>query len=165
MPDFTRPSYAATVITPDFEIIGQIEPIGPWLDYLNAKDKYTLPVKNARVLPFGTAASNTPDKPVVFVNRLDVCFIYLPDRAAHQTVNMLRNVQPAIAHLGPFVGRGEFHMGMDASLLTFMDDLAGHFFPITNVDLHAKVALPVPLPPKAELLLVSRLHVPVYHPA
>jgi len=164
MPDFVRPSYAATVITSDFEIIGQIEPIGPWLDYLNARDKYTLPVKNARLLPIGAAAGNAPEKPQVFVNRADICFIYLPDRTAHQAVHMLRNVQAAIAHIGPVICRAEFHMGMDANLLTFMDDLPGNFFPITNADLHAKVALPVPLPGKAELLLVNRLHVPVYHP-
>jgi len=165
MPDFVRPSYAATVISPEFQTIGQIEPIGPWLDYLNAKDKYTLPLKNARFMPIGAAAGNTPEKPQVFVNRVDVCFIYLPDRAAHQSVNMLRNVQIAIAHIGPIICRAEFHMGVDATLLTFMDDLAGNFFPVTNADLHAKLALPVPLPNKADLLLVNRLHVQVYHPA
>jgi hypothetical protein len=165
MPDFVRPSYAATVVTSEFEIVGQIEPIGPWLDYLNAKDKYTLPVKNARFLAIGAAAGSAPEKPQVFVNRADICFIYLPDRSSHQTVNMLRNIQAAIAHIGPLICRAEFHMGMDANLLTFMDDLPGNFFPITNADLHAKVALPVPLPNKVELLLVNRLHVPVYHPA
>ena len=61
--------------------------------------------------------------------------------------------------------RAEWHMGVDATLLTFMDDLPGNFFPVTNADLHAKVALPAPLPHKAELLLVNRLHVPIYHAA
>jgi hypothetical protein len=56
-------------------------------------------------------------------------------------------------------------MGMDATLATFIDDLPGNFFPITNADLHAKNTLPAPLPHKVELLLVNRMHVPVYHPA
>ena len=55
MPEFTRPRYDATVITTEFQITGQIEPIGPWLDYLNAKDKYTLPIHNARILAIGTS--------------------------------------------------------------------------------------------------------------
>jgi hypothetical protein len=165
MPEFTRPRWDATVITTEFEITGQIEPLGPWLDYMNAKDKYTLPIQNARILAIGTSAGAAPEKPLVMVSRADVCFIYLPDRNSHQAVHMLRNVQTAIAHIGPVICRGEFHMGMDASLLTFMDDLPGNFFPVTNADLHAKMALPVPLPHKADLLLVSRLHVAVYHPA
>jgi hypothetical protein len=164
MPDFTRPRYTATVVTADFYITGKLEPIGPWLDFLNAKDKYTLPIYDARILLIGAAAGAAPEKPQVYVNRHDICFIHLPDRTAHQNVNMMRNAQFAIAHIGPVVCRGEFHMGADATLLTFMDDLSGNFFPVTNADLHAKVTLPAPLPQKAELLLVSRLHVPVYHP-
>jgi hypothetical protein len=165
MADFSRPRYEATVITTAFEITGQIEPIGPWLDFLNAKDKLTLPVYSARILAIGTSVGPAPEKPQVYVNLHDICFIHLPDRNAHQSVHMLRNVQPAIAHIGPVICRGEWHMGMDATLLTFIDDLPGNFFPITNADLHAKVALPAPLPHKIELMLVNRLHVPVYHPA
>jgi hypothetical protein len=74
-------------------------------------------------------------------------------------------VQTAIAHIGPVICRGEWHMSMDATLATFLDDLAGDFFPVTNADLHAKVALPAPLPPKAELMLVNRQHVSMSHPA
>jgi hypothetical protein len=164
MADFSRPRYEATVITTAFQITGQIEPIGPWLDYLNTKDKHTLPIYNAHILAIGTSVGPAPEKPQVMLSRSDVCLIYLPDRNAHQTVNMLRNVQAAIAHIGPVICRGELHMGADATLITFMDDLAGNFFPITNADLHAKVALPVPLPHKAELILANRLHVAVYHP-
>ncbi len=165
MADFSRPRYDAVVITTAFQITGQLEPIGPWLDFLNAKDKLTLPVYNAHILAIGTSVGPAPEKPQVFVNRSEVCFIYLPDRAAHQSVNMLKNVQIAIAHIGPVICRGEWHMGMDATLATFIDDLPGNFFPITNADVHAKVTLPEPLPHKFEMLLVNRLHVPVYHAA
>ena len=129
MADFSRPRYEATVITTAFQITGQIEPIGPWLDFLNAKDKITLPVYNAHLLAIGTSVGPAPEKPQVFVNRHDICFIYLPDRNSHQTVHMLRNVQTAIAHIGPVICRGEWHMGMDATLATFIDDLPGNFFP------------------------------------
>ena len=165
MADFSRPRYEATVITSTFQITGQIEPIGPWLDFLNTRDKITLPVYNTHVLAIGTSVGPAPEKPQVYVNRHDICFIYLPDRNSHQTVHMLRNVQTAIAHIGPVICRGEWHMGMDATLATFIDDLPGNFFPVTNADLHAKVTLPVALPHKAELILVNRLHVSVYHPA
>jgi hypothetical protein len=165
MADLSRPRYGATVVTTAFQITGQIEPIGPWLDFLNAKDKFTLPVHNAHVLAIGASAGPAPEKPQIFVNRHEVCFIYLPDPNSHQTVHMLRNIQTAIAHIGPVICRGEWHMGMDATLATVIDDLPGNFFPVTNADLHAKVTLPTPLPHKAELILVNRSHVSVYHPA
>ena len=165
MADFSRPRFEATVITSSFQITGQIEPIGPWLDFLNARDKITLPVYSAHILAIGTSVGPAPEKPQVLVSRHEVCFIYLPDRSSHQTVNMLRNVQTAIAHIGPIICRGEWHMGVDATLATYLDYLPGNFFPITNADLHAKVILPAPLPHKAELILVNRLHVSVYHAA
>jgi hypothetical protein len=165
MSEYARPRYEALVITPAFQILGQIEPVGTWLDFVNAREKHTLPVYNARLLSIGTSAGSTPEKPQVFVNRDDIGVIYLPDRNSHQSVYMLKNVQTAIAHIGPIICRGEWHMGMDATLATFIDDLPGHFFPITNADLHAKVPLPAPLPQKAELMLVNRLHIAIYHPA
>jgi hypothetical protein len=166
MADFARPRYEATVITTAFQIAGEIEPIGPWLDFLNIRDKIVLPVYNAHMLLMGTPAGSAPQpKPQVYVNRHDVCLIYLPDRSSHQSVHMLRNAQIAIAHIGPVICRGEWHMGVEARLATFVDDLPGDFFAVTNADLHARVALPAPLPHKAEMLLVNRRHLAVYHPA
>lgn len=164
MPDLTRPRFNATVVTTRFEIVGQIEPIGPWLDFLNSRDKHVMPVYNARLLPIGTAAP-APERPVVYVNLAEIYLIHLPDPASHETVHMLKKVQTAICHIGPVICRGECHMGIEATLATYIDDLTGNFFPITNVDLHATVALPAPLPARADLILVNRLHVAVYHPA
>ena len=118
MADFSRPRYEATVITTAFQITGQIEPFGPWLDYLNTRDKIAVPVYNAHILAIGTAVGTAPEKPQVYVNCQDIYLIYLP----------------------------------------------GNFFPITNADLHARVALPAPLPHKADMMLVNRQHVAIYHP-
>ena len=165
MPDFARPRFNATVVVPGFELVGQIEPIGPWLDFLNARDKHTLPMSNTRVLPLGLAPSSTAERPQVFAQRAEVQAIYLPERAASDTIYMLKNVQIAICHCGPLVCRGELHMGVDATLATFMDDLPGNFFPITNVELYSNVAMPAPLPRRAELMLLNRAQVQLYFPA
>ncbi len=165
MADFLRPRYEATVVTTTFQITGQIEPIGPWLDFLNTKGKSVLPVHDAHVLMMGTSVGPVSKKPQVNVNLRDVCFIYLPDRNSHQTVHMLRNVRVAIAHIGPVICRGEWHMGMDATLVTFVDELPGDFFAVTNADMHARVTVPEPLPHKAEMLLVNRQHMAIFYSA
>lgn len=162
---FTRPRFAATVLLPGYQITGQIEPIGPWLDWLNARDKYTLPVQAARVYPLDGAPVATTERAVVHLNRADVRLIHLPERAAGDSVHMLRNAQAAILHLGPVICRGDLHMGADATLATFMDDLPGAFFPVTNAQLFTTTTLPVPLPRQADLILVNRAQVQVYYPA
>ncbi len=165
MADFSRPRYHATLLTPAFEITGQLEPIGPWLDWLASKDKLIVPVYDAHLMPLGAAQAAGAERPQLFVARNDICLIYLPEAASHTTVNMLKHTQLAISHIGPVVCRGEWHLGMDASLATFIDDLPANFFPITHADLHSKVQLPVPLPAKADLVIANRAHVTVYHPA
>jgi hypothetical protein len=163
MSEINRPRFNATVVLPGFEVVGQIEPIGPWIDFLNSKDKHVLPVYTARVLPFGGAAT-APERPQVYVSRTEVLLLHLPDRAAHSTVYMLKNVQSAIAHAGPLVIRGEIHLGVDASLATFVDDLPGNFFPVTNAELFSTQALPVPLPRKADLIFLNRSQLQLYYP-
>jgi hypothetical protein len=163
MPEINRPRFNASLVLPGFEVTGKIEPIGPWIDFLNSKDKHVLPVYTARVLPIGGAAT-TPEHAQVYVSRNDVLLLHLPDRAAHSTVYMLKNVQSAIVHAGPLVIRGEIHLGVDASLATFLDDLPGNFFPVTNAELFSTQALPVPLPRKADLIFLNRAQLQVYYP-
>jgi hypothetical protein len=162
MPEINRPRFNANVVLPGFEVIGQIEPIGPWIDFLNSKDKHVLPMYTARVLPFGGAAT-TPERPQVYVGRQEVLLLHLPDRASHSTVYMLKNVQSAIVHAGPLVIRGEIHLGVDASLATFLDDLPGSFFPVTNAEIFSTQTLPVPLPRKADLIFLNRAQMQLYY--
>ena len=164
MPDINRPRFNATVVLPGFEVIGQIEPIGPWVDFLNSKDKHVLPVYAARVLSAGGAAT-TPERPQVYVGRDEVLLLHLPDRASHSTVHMLKNMQAAILHAGPLIIRGEIHLGVDATLSTYLDDLPGNFFPVTNAELFSTQALPTPLPRKADLIFLNRARLPLYYPA
>jgi hypothetical protein len=163
MSEIKRPRYNATVVLPGFEVVGQIEPIGPWVDFLNSKDKHVLPVLSACVLPFGGAAT-TPERPQIYVSRNDVLLLYLPDRASHSTVHMLKTVLSAILHAGPLIIRGEIHLGVDATLSTYLDDLVGNFFPLTNAELFSTQPLPVPLPRKADLIFLNRTRLQLYYP-
>ena len=161
MPDITRPRFNVQVVLPAFMITGQIEPVGPWLDFLNSRDKYELVIQSARVFPIGAPPAAVPEHPQVCVTRSNVCLIVLLDSAAQQSVNMLKRTLPVISHIGPLVCRGEYHMGADAQLSTYFDDLVGNFFPLTSVDLFPTVAMPPALPRKADLIIANRAQVQV----
>ncbi len=165
MPDVLHPRFNATFILPTFEIIGKIEPLGPWLDFLNNRGKTIITLYGARVMPIGASTPPGPEQPQVHVNGAELCVIHLPDRAAIESVYMLKNVQTAIAHIGPIVCRGEFHVGADKTVARYFDELPGIFFPITNVELFSTVALPVPLPRKADLILANRAHLRLFYTA
>ena len=161
MPDMTRPRFNVQVVTPAFVIAGQMEPVGTWLDFLNSRDKYEIVVQAARVFPIGSAAASVPEHAQVCLTRSNVCLIVLLDSAVQQSVHMLKRTVMAISHIGPIVCRGEYHMGVDAQLSTYFDDLVGNFFPLTDVDLFPAVAMPTSLPRKAELVIANRAQVQV----
>lgn len=56
MAEIMRPRFNVVVVLPTFEMTGAIEPIGPWLDFMNSRDKHVITVYAARVAPIGAAA-------------------------------------------------------------------------------------------------------------
>ncbi len=155
MAQLMRAQFNATIITRTLEIVGQMEAIGPWLDFINERDRHLITMHTARAFPMGSTTA-APEHAQLYVNRSEICLIYLPDRAAHESVFMLKNTQAMICHLGPIVCRGELHLGADKTIATQIDELAHDFFPLTNADLHSTLPLAVPLPPKADLILANR---------
>jgi hypothetical protein len=162
MPD--RPRFDAHILTPTLQVTGQAEPVGPWLDFLNNRDKHTFTVHHARVMSIGVAAAPV-DRPQLFMIRDQVSMIALLGSSARDGITMVRNSVMAIIHIGPIVCRGEIHLGVDTPLAIYFDDLAGNYFPVTNADLHALSPLPVLLPAKVDIALINRSMVQAYYPA
>lgn len=165
MPDVTRPRFNVAIITTAFQVTGQVEPIGPWVVYLNNIDRHTVPVLNARALPIGAVHGSALERPQLYLNRADICLIALLDASAREAVTVMKTSRVAICHLGPLICRSEFHMGAEAQLITFFDDLNGHFFPVTNADVYPLVPLPAPLPHKIDLALLNRQQVKMTYAA
>ena len=159
---FERPIFGAQILTVAMQIAGRAEPIGPWLDFLNSRDKVTMAVRDARLVPLITGAAPV-ERPQVFANRNLISLIVLTDPGVRDSVNMMKNVVTAILHIGPVICRGEIHIGVDTPLGVYFDDLTGNFFPMTNVSLHTLSPLPIPLPKQADLAMINRTMVQAYY--
>lgn len=161
MPD--RPRFDAQILTPALQVTGQAEPVGPWLDFLNNREKLNFTVFNARFMLIGLAGVPV-DRPQLFMNRNQVSLIALLGTGVRDNITMVRNSVMSIIHVGPVVCRGEIHLGVDTPLGVYFDDLTGDFFPVTAANLHSLVPLPVPLPAKTEIVLINRAMVQAYYP-
>ena len=165
MDTIRRRSYQVDVLSPHLRISGRIEPIGPWIDYLNSPDRHTLLVTAAHVCPLGDANGHGFDQERVIINKHDVCLIVVLDEDARDGIQLMRNSQRAISHVGPYVCRSDFHMGAESNLTTFLDELHGDFFAATDADLYSSMTLPSPLPRHASLIIMNRAQMRLHHPA
>jgi hypothetical protein len=158
-----RPTFSAQILTVAMQLAGRAEPIGPWLDFLNSRDKINMSMRDARVVPLVAGAAPV-DRPQIFMNRNLISLMVLTDPGVRDSINMMKNTALAIFHIGPVICRGEIHIGVDTPLGLYFDDLTGNFFPVTNASLHSLTTLPIPLPRQADLVMVNRMMVQAYYP-
>lgn len=156
MQQITRPRHNVDILTPEFRVTGQVEPIGPWFDFMNNPDRYTLTVHNAHLCPLGKADGRESDHTQAILNKQHICMVILLDAEARETVHALSHTNRAISHVGPFICRSDFHMGAETQLVTFFDDMVSDYFVVSNADLHSTITAPTPLPSHVDMLLVNR---------
>ena len=159
-----RQRYQVQIVTPAYEVVGQLETIGSTLDYLNNRETEFITIHDARVSALTQGAPAVPDQAQIHLNRSQICFVILLDQAARAGVNLLKQTQVAISQVSSIVCRGEYHMGSEWHLATYFEDQHSQFFPITNVELYSPVSMPVALPRKAEMILANRAFVQLYYP-
>lgn len=164
MDEIRRLSYQVDILSPDLRISGRVEPIGPWIDFLNNPDRHTLLVSDAHVCPLGNG-NHAFDQAQVVVNKHNICIIVVLDENAHEAFQLLRNTKRAISHIGPYICRSDFHMGVEASLVTFIDEMHGDFFAATDADLYCTMTTPSPLPSHAPLMIMNRKQMRLHHAA
>ena len=164
MQQITRPRHNVEVLTPELRVTGQVEPVGPWFDFVNNPDRYTVTVLDAHRCPLGKTSGRESDHAQAILNKQHICLIILLDAEARETVHALKNTNRAISHVGPFICRGDLHMGAESQLVTFFDDMVSDYFVASNVDLHSTSATPSPLPSHVDMLLVNRAQVHTTYP-
>jgi hypothetical protein len=147
-----------------FQFVGQMEPVGGALDYLNDETRSTFPLYDVTISPL------TPDGPLKRISRPDivvgdnelgiVCFLD-PDYC--QSVALLKNFDRVIAYTPHAVLRGNFHRGAETRLTDLFDMMQGRFLAMTDVSVFPLIDLPAPFPQQADLIIVNRFHINVYH--
>ncbi len=161
----TLERHAVQMLGHAFQYAGEMEPIGPIIDYLNDLDRLTFPLYDVdmyRILPSSSLPSVT--RPEITVVRREVGLVYLLDPEYRSSISFIKNYERAIAYTPYVVCRGNVHMGAETWLRDLLSLMTGSFLVMTEVNVFPLTTLPAPFPEKAELLLLNREYVTVYHP-
>jgi len=156
--------YDVQVLGRQFQFAGQMEPVGRVLDYFNRGNRSTFSLYDVKLFPL------LPNSPFTGITRSEITvsdselgLIYFLDADYRRQVQVMKNSDPVIAYTPHAVLRGRFHRGAETRLRDLFDLMDGNFVAMTDVSVFVTTSLPAPFPQRADLLIVNRLYVNLYH--
>jgi len=162
----TLERHRVQIVGRDLLYEGEMEPLGPVLDFLNAPTRSTFPLYSVRVMPINLEGPfKGVSRPEITVDRNELGILYFFDPAFRSKVQMLRNADSVIAYTPHAILRGRFHRGAETRLRDLFDGMQGIFLPMTEVSLYPTTDLPSPLPAQTDLVILNREFVRFYHAA
>jgi hypothetical protein len=164
--EITLERHRVLVVGREMEYEGELEPIGPVMDFLNASTRTTFPLYSARVVPIGSEERfKGISRAEIIIDKSEFGILYSDDPEFRSKVQMLRFADSVIAYTPHAIIRGQFHRGAETRLPDLFDALQGAFMPVTDASLFPTTDLPAPLPTHSELILLNRQFVRFYHSA
>jgi hypothetical protein len=148
----------------NYQFEGQMEPIGQVLDYLNGEGRSTFPLFDVKIFPLppGGPLKGTT-QPEITASNTELGLIYFLDPDYRQQVQVLRNVDRVIGYTPHVVLRGNFHRGVETRLRDLFDLTQGSYLAMSDVSIFPTTELAAPFPTQADLLIVNRHYVGLYH--
>jgi hypothetical protein len=161
----TLQRYDVQILGRAFQFVGQMEPVGRVLDYLNDANRSTFPIYDVKISPV------TPGSPLAGITRPEIIvsndelgLIYFLDPEYRKKVDVLRNFDRVVAYTAHAVLRGNFHRGVETRLGDLFDVMQGSYLALTDVNIVPMTELPAPFPLQADVLIANRAFVDLYHP-
>ncbi len=157
------PRYPIQALTRFFHIQGFMEPVGPILDYTNDVNRPYLPFLDAVATPLTASPVGKVTRSQIVIPKTDLVALYIDDAAARSKIQLLKRFERCIAYTPSLICRAELHMGSETRWQDALAMLAGDFFGVTSAAVFPLLPLPGPFPQQADLLILNRLHVNMFH--
>jgi len=154
------------ILTARFQLGGQLETVGPVGNFINDSTRDSLVLYHVRLT---SLTPGSPLKPIsrshVVIRKSEIIFLYLTSAETRASIHTLARHELLVAYTLVAVCRGHFHMPAEANMNNFLGVTPGTLLPVTKAHVFPLIELPDPFPAEADLLLVGRTHLQLYHPA
>jgi len=152
------------ILTIHFQLSGQLEAVGPVDYFINDPNRDCLALYDVRLVPLTPGGPLKPlSRPHVVVLKPRIVFLYLGSAEARTSIRTLARRELLVAYTPLAVCRGYFHMPAEANVNDFLGVTPGDLLPVTEASVFPLIELPDPFPAKADLLLVGRAYIQLYH--
>jgi hypothetical protein len=158
--------HGVQILTTRFQISGQLETIGPPDNFINDSTRDSIALHEAQVTPLTPSSPlGSLSRPHIVVLKSEIMLLYPTSAESRASIQTLTRRELLVAYTPLAVCRGHFHMPVEANLNEFLSVTPGLFLPVTETKIFPLFELPAPFPGEADLLLIGRAHLHLYHPA
>jgi hypothetical protein len=152
------------ILTPYLQLNGRLQVTGSILNFVNDPTRASLTLYDVHL------TSLTPGSPLSDLSRSkltllksQIVLLYFTEAEIRASIRPIVHRVLLVAYTPVAVCRGHFHMSAEASVDAFLDVTQGDLLPITEVQIFPLVELSAPFSLQADLLLIGRSHLQVYH--
>jgi hypothetical protein len=152
------------ILTPQFQLNGRLEVMGAVLNFVNDTTRTSLSLHDVHL------TSLTPDSPLsdfsrsqVTLLKSQIVLLHFTEAETRASIRPLVHRELLVAYTPVAVCRGYFHMPAEAGVGAFLDITQGDLLPITEVQVYPLVTLSIPFSLQADLLLIGRSYLQLYH--
>jgi hypothetical protein len=157
-------SYSVQVLTPSYQFTGTLEIIGSLIEYLNDASRDGLVLMDAHIAPL-TPGGTLKDlaRPSVTVRRGEIVLIGFPD--LQPEVRTLQRREYYIAYTPVGVVKSAFHLLAETRATDFLSTMTGELLPISEVDVFLFTPSRLPFQERADLMIIGKRYIQLYHSA
>ena len=152
------------ILTTDFQYSGQLETVGPVLNYINDTGRDSLTLYDAHLTPLTPGSPlKGLSRPMVVIRRPQIVFLYFTKAETRAAIKTLTRNEPLVAYTPVAVCKAQFHLAGETRIRDFVDAMQESLLPVSEVRLFPIIELSAPFPTKVDLLLVGRSQIHAYH--
>jgi hypothetical protein len=160
-----RRLYRSEIYTTSCRVDGAIDPLGELISVINDDRKNYLLVHEANTTPlFATSPLGTITTKEALLNKNDIVFLNLLSEEDRTTIRLLQTIERLIIYTPDFVIRANFHLGGEMRVRDLFDTLTTTFVPATEAQIFPLFAPKANITPTAEMLIVNKHFINLYHP-
>ena len=160
-PDFTELTVA--VFTSGFQIRGALHIYGALQTYLNDEQKPTVSVFGADVVGLDAANQVHMTQPEALVYKPGAEIMLFESMPPQGTLTLPPHSEALVMYLDRFAVSGKFYMGQDVRIGDFIDTGKQQYLPLTDVKMYPLFAARPGLVNTAQLALLHRTAIRLYH--
>ncbi len=165
-----RPSgWAAQALTADYLASGYLQPVDmPLAGFLNVSTQATITLTGVQLQAIGAQASIVNPVPAEITIPKTALIAFIPRdepgmRSATQ--QMPNRPAPAVIYAGPYLIRAAFMLPGDMPLRNFFGTAGGTLVAVTQAEITCQVPGAKFTPLKAQIVVLNKALVQMYHPA